>query len=229
MFGPETKYNYHEKHIRYTDYWMVTKCHPEYTNMSVIQLCNNPGLNGLLDSIIPVVLVATDELFRNKFCALCNNIELTDNIIYWQLDIYADGFVKFPQRNLLSSIRSNRENIFYTSPKFVTPQEPCYIPPYTISKCNETGLWDQYDKDTELAYNSFIDPYNRTYKNLFCFKCNNRNETSQHISRYTNRCYETEYETEAPVFIAPVSRETVLGYEQHPCGTRQIYDHKLVS
>ena len=207
---------------------MVTKCHPDYTNMSVIQLCNNPGLNGLLDSVIPVILVTNDELFRNKFCVLCNNIELENNIIYWNLHIYADRFLIFPQENLLTTVRSNRENIFFTPPKFVTTQQPCYIPPYRISKCNETGLWDKYDEETELACNSFIDPYNRTYKNLFCYKSNNRNETPHGISWYSE-CYEPIYESKTPVFIAPVSRGTILGYEQHPCGTDQFYDRELVS
>ena len=230
MSGGETKYNYHNHHIRHRDYWMVTKCHPDYSNTSVIQLCNNPGLDGSLESVIPVILVTTDEVYRNKFCVLCNNVELHDNIIYWNLDIYADKILKFPQENLLTTVRSNRENIFFTPPKFIAKPQPCYMPAYTISKCNETGLWDQYDEDTELACNSFIDSYNRTYKNIYCYKCN-QEKNSQNISKNAV-CDSPIYENENPVFISSVDRDTVMGdntIEKLQCGAEQFYDQKSVS
>ena len=230
LSGNETKYKYHKDYYRHDDYWMVTKCHPNFSNTSVIQLCNNPGLDGSLESVLPVILVTTDEVYRNKFCVLCNKIELYNNIIYWNVDIYADKFLKFPQENLLTTVRSNRENIFFTPPKFIVKPQPCYIHAYTISTCNETGQWDQYDEDTELACNSFIDPYNRTYKNIFCYKCN-QEKNFQNISKNA-KCYEQIYENETPVFIASVDRDTVMGdnaIEKLKCGTEQFYDQKSVS
>ena len=209
---------------------MVTKCHPGYSDTSVIQLCTNPGLDASVDSVLPATLVTTNEVFRNKFCVLCNNIDLRDNILYWSLDIYADGFIKFPETNLLNRIKSNRENVFFTPPKFVS-NEPCYMPAYTISKCNETGLWDVYDEETEVACNSFIDPYNHTYKNIFCYKCN-REVTLQVFFENEHCDEEPTYEGENPGFIAAVSRDTVLGYnsdEQLLCDTNQFYDRESVS
>ena len=230
MSGGETKYNYHNDVDIPEDYWMVTKCHPNYSNTAVIQLCKNPGLDGSLESVIPVILVATDEVYRNKFCVLCNNIELHDNIIYWNLDIYADKFLRFPQENLLTTVRSKRENIFFRPPKFIAKPQPCYMPDYTISKCNETGLWDLYDAETELACNSFIDPYNRTFKNIFCYKCN-QEKTSQNISKNAE-CDKPMYESKTPVFIASVNRDTAMGYntiEKLQCGNEQFYDQISVS
>ena len=210
---------------------MIAKCHPGYTDMSIIRRCTNPGQDGSLDSVLPVTLVTTEEVFRNKFCVMCNNIELYYyNIIYWTLDIYADSFIKFPHNNLLDRIKVNRENIFFTPPKFVKSYKPCFMPEYTINKCNETGLWNIYDKVIDLACNSFIDPYNYTYKNVFCFLCNRRKIEPSFV--FETECKEEEYEEGKPEFTASVSRDAVLGYaskEEVSCGTKQHYHPTLVS
>ena len=210
---------------------MIAKCHPDYTDMSIIRRCTNPGQDGSLDSVLPVTLVTTEEVFRNKFCVMCNNIELYYyNIIFWTIDIYADSFIKFPHNNLLDRIKANRGNIFFTPPKFVKSYKPCFMPEYTIGKCNETGLWNIYDKVAVLACNSFIDPYNYTYKNVFCFLCNQRNIGPFNLLE--TDCKEEEYGEGKPGFTASVSRDAVLGYaskEQLSCGTRQHYHPTLVS
>ena len=231
LSGPETKYNYHTDYNRWSKYWMVTKCHRDFSDKSVIQLCTNPGLDGSVDSVLPVTLATTDELFRNKYCVLCNNIDLNVNILYWNLDIYADTFIKFPEKNILNRIRSNRENIFFIPPMFIQTSQPCKMPEYTISKCNETGLWGQYDEHTELVCNSFIDPYNHTYKNVFCFICN-RGFTDPEFYRNATCNEKPMYDAQKPGFRAMVSRKSVLGYlseEELSCGTRQYYDTTLVS
>ena len=207
---------------------MISKCHPGYTDMSIIQRCTNPGQDGSLDSVLPVSLVTTGEVFRNKFCVMCNNIELHYyNVIYWTLDIYADNFITLPQTNLLERIKVNGENIFFSPPKFIKSDKPCNIPEYKISKCNETGLWNIYDKVTDLACNSFIDPYDHTYKNVFCFLCNQYNRAIEPLNLLKTHCQEEEYEDTKPAFTAPVSRDTVLGFAS--CGTRQQYNPTLVS
>ena len=139
-------------------------------------------------------------------------------------------FIKFPHNNLLDRIKANRGNIFFTPPKFVKSYKPCFMPEYTIGKCNETGLWNIYDKVIVLACNSFIDPYNYTYKNVFCFLCNQRNIGPFNLLE--TDCKEEEYGEGKPGFTASVSRDAVLGYaskEQLSCGTRQHYHPTLVS
>ena len=44
---------------------------------------------------------------------------------------------------------------------------------YTIERCNQTGLWEKHNSFIEVACeSSYIDAYNYTYKNFFCFLCN---------------------------------------------------------
>ena len=231
LSGPDTNYNDHD-YYRWSTYWMVTKCHPNYTDMPIIELCTNPGLHGSVESVVPVTLMSINEHFRNKYCALCNKHDLNDIFLDWKLDIYADSFIRFPDQNFLDRIKSNRENIFFTPPSFVKYVARCAMPSYTIRKCNESGLYGQYNDDIELACNSFTDPYNQTYKNVFCYMCN-RGLNFTEISYKFAPCGKPSVieGRKRPEFIAEVSIDTVMGYnseEQPSCGTQQFQDRKLV-
>ena len=230
LSGTETKYNYRDSHRMDGDkHWMVTKCQPDYTDISIIQRCTNPGFDGSLDSIIPVTLVTTDEVFRNKFCVLCNNIELHDNIIYWNLDIHTDSLLKFPENNLLNRIKLNRENIFFTPPRFVRLPSRCEF----TNKCNDTEIWSAYFSDMDMACGPFIDTINISYNSLLCYLCIHDEALVAH-SENKQQCYEEppRYEYVKAKYTIPVSRDVALGLtslERLQCDTSQFYDKASVS
>ena len=232
LSGPDTQYNYHMDNNRAPKYWMITKCHPGYTNMSVVQRCISPGIDGSLDSIIPVTLVTTDEVFLNKFCVLCNNNELHDDIIYWNIDIYADNLVTFPEKNLLNRIKFNRENIFFTPPKYIQTPPPCNLPVQRINKCNDKGISKTYCMDIELACEPLNDTYNLSHETLFCYICNKMIEEHEYSENVINCDEEPIYDKERPKYNIPVSRNLALGLtskEQLKCGRSQFYDKASVS
>ena len=58
--------------------------------------------------------------------------------------------------------------------------------PYIISMCNETGQWRVYNETLDAACNSFVDPFNFTFKNVFCFLCNTDNREPIDLSNCPN-------------------------------------------
>ena len=109
--------------------------------------------------------------YRNKFCALCNAVDFVSDLIKWRLEILCGTVLELPDKNLLITIKEKQCEIVFKPPNVQTVQR-CEITPYNISTCNVTGKWTRYDADIELACQSFIDPFNLTYRNYFCYMCN---------------------------------------------------------
>ena len=149
---------------------MITKCGPQYTDMRVKQLCE--GHASSIDTLIPVTDPFSMTNYKNRFCVYCNDVEGVPKSIDWYLQIISDHNVSLPNDNLLTEIESNRGNIIPIPPDYVIvqPCDPFFS--YRITTCNETGLWIKFEKDIETACHSFIDPFNYTYKNYFCYVCN---------------------------------------------------------
>ena len=151
--------------------WMVTKCRSTTTDDVNVAMCNNPGHGAAVESIVPVTDLTSMSHFKNRFCAYCNGVAKNSALVYWQSSIYNDRELLVTDKNLLSKLRQQHGNILFEPPKFITVKD-CRVPPYHISKCNVTGDWAIYDRATEDACNAFVDPFNFTYKNYFCYRCN---------------------------------------------------------
>ena len=152
--------------------WMVSDCHPEREEEleeEVINSCKYPAMYSDLEAILPV----TDFYFnyKNKFCALCGSLSKPEEFEYWSVEIYCDKTITFTYETLLATIKREECNLFYRPPKFA-PTQQCNVQSYRISTCNETGLWRTYNKTIEHACRAFLDPFNSTYKNYFCYLCN---------------------------------------------------------
>ena len=149
---------------------MINKCDPAYTNIGVKDLCEGTASN--IDSFVPVSDPLSMITYRNIFCVYCNGVEGVPIFIDWYLQILSDNAVFLPNLNLLTDTESNRDNVLLIPPHYVMvqPCDPNFS--YEISTCNETGLWKRYEEDIETACHSFIDPFNNTYKNYFCYLCN---------------------------------------------------------
>ena len=149
------------------DYWMITMCDPDVLDSTYT--CESDDSD--YDSLIPVTDPLTNIHYRSKNCALCNIQNSTGPLLYWKLGIQSNIQLSFPHDHIFEVIRRTRGNIFFIPPDYISAQI-CEPVSYTIDKCNATGLWKTYDQDIQSACESFVDPYNNTYKNIFCLKCN---------------------------------------------------------
>ena len=160
-----------------SSYWMISKC-PGLSFSDLQQLCENTGLDSNVISITPVTDALKGVTYRNRFCAQCNGHPETDALVNWKLQILSDELITLPDNDLLSQIKSSRGArrgmIQFIPPKYIKP-ETCRIIPYQVSECNVTGRWRSYSRYSEYieqGCHAFVDPFNATYKNYFCYLCN---------------------------------------------------------
>ncbi|KAK3084255.1 hypothetical protein FSP39_010714 [Pinctada imbricata] len=160
---------------------MVASC-PKGAPENVRKSCENSDVKSKLRHQ-PVVHYDQLVVYKNKFCANCNNVTLYRE---WAIDINCSKFADF---NFLSSIndvislaferkcviQSTDDNMFGTFRPAVSIQynvENCISKPYQYAKCNVTGMWVNYDKDIEYACESPFLGEKRMFRNIFCFMCN---------------------------------------------------------
>ena len=130
----------------------------------------------------------------------------------------------------LQIITEQRCNVFYKPPKNI-PTYECKIPAYSISKCNETGHWLEYNETIDRACDSFLDPFNLTYKNYFCYLCN-RNASEETTPEYMKCKAKEDMSEVTPPFSALMGVGDVFEDEQGEelnCDVlRQFTDDKMV-
>lgn len=154
-----------------TWYWLIDKCDPEYTDSNITNQCLSIGAE--LESVVPVTDPMSNRHFRNKQCAYCNWVNKTSLLVNWKLRIESNRNLYFPIDDLLEEIQATRGNIFFKPPRYASVEECDPVPQYTVETCNVTGLWQNYNANIEAACESYRDPFNFTYKNYFCYLCNN--------------------------------------------------------
>lgn len=98
---------------------MITKCDTDYENTEYQILCEKPGLDDRLDSIIPVSDPVSELHYRNIFCAYCNGVEDDSHLISWKLQILSNIILHWPDKDLFSKLRNTRGNIFYVQPEYI--------------------------------------------------------------------------------------------------------------
>ena len=209
-------------------YWMVTRCSPEYTDIDTQNKCENPGSN--IDSIIPVSDPLSLTHYRNIFCAYCNDVSRNVHLIRWHLQIDSNQKLSLPNLNLLADTQEDRGNIFFIPPKYIQVPTCDSNLSYNISTCNETGLWRRYDSNIESACNSFWDPFNYTYKNYFCYVCNNDENLLPEPKDWM--CNKIDIEKNTAEFSSFENLYSVTGdHIRDPlvCGDTEFEDEKAVS
>ena len=160
--------------ISSTAYWMKTKCQLPDSNLIDVKLCSNPGMNNHYSSIVPTFNGGNDQRllpFWNKFCSKCDGLKNEAHRHYWILSVHCDDDIVFNHENLLQVVQEKKCEVSYKPPSTAAPQ--CdYSGDPAISRCNVTGLWEEYDNVIEAACHSFYDTFNGTYRNYFCYLCN---------------------------------------------------------
>ena len=158
-------------------FWMVTKCasatHTDDVNRKLCERTEDPMT---IESITPVIGV--DITYRNKYCACCNGVNMTQPLKSFDIGIFCDSGISLTDENLHDTMRKLNCSVYFWPPENEHVQR-CHIPGYQISSCNETGKWPVYNKSLEDACLAILDPFNATYKNYFCYLCNEDNPLPQ--------------------------------------------------
>ena len=209
--------------------WLISKCLSEWHDDTVKELCENPGKDGLFESMVPVTQRYSIH-YRNKYCAVCNGDDDSFSRVSWMLEIGCQSNWRISDRPLLSSLTDHKCNVVYKPPNNIRVQE-CQVIPFTISTCNVTGRWKSYDEMVERGCQSFIDPFNLTYMNFFCYLCNKDEE----LPDYTSICDVKPLEMRndvTPPYTAVLSLDDIASMMQDAtlgCDASQFSDYKMVS
>ena len=146
----------------------------------------------------------------------------------------SNHYLQLPDDNILSKIKETKGNIHFVPPDFVTTTD-CIWPPYSVSKCNQTGKWPKYDEKIAIGCDAFVDPFNQTYKNLFCYLCNTDFDVELVPSLINGTCQEYElppFTDVSPPFFALLDIneiKTEQNSNEFSCDKSQFKDDKMVS
>ena len=207
---------------------MFTVC-IEATNSSqdIIDKCENAAHYTDIFSHIPVGDVLSGLTYTNKYCALCHGIP-EDRHEYWTVEITCNELF---QANDISTIVEDIQatetcNLQYSVPSdSISKRSTCST--LLISTCNETGLWQVYDKEVETACLAYTSPYKINYKNVFCFICN-----IDDVFKANEMCVrlpEPFYTPSFSAYLVLPSSEPAVEHITTKCAENEIYDPITVS
>ena len=212
--------------------WMVDICPFDVADSRNTELCENPGKEDLLETLIPVTDIGTNTVYRNKYCAYCSGLSDSSLLVEWKVEIHNDIYLNVPDDNLLQKIRDDMGNIFYKPPVFVMHDDCKIGDSYSISACNVSGKWAVYNESLERACAAFIDPFNSTYQNFFCYLCNSPSPPT-HQSNWTCSGRSSDITQVSPPFLAILDVSEATGYKEVEkaltCSADQFSDMKKVN
>ena len=167
---------------------MIHSC-PAYSDEEMTKLCDFEGNIEEQLQNIPVTSTKTGLTYRNMHCAKCNN-EIDKYIIQWTFETDCAQFADF---NFLSSYTEIIEyakkqecNIYYSADKYDKVINYCEdIVDHTVSSCNVSGTWKEYDEDIDFACQTYKNKY-KFFKNIFCYICNPPVTSGEIISNCNN-------------------------------------------
>lgn len=157
------------------DVWMFTKCPDDYSDRETKEMCENPDKFAGLETKIPVIQNGPilNKNYQNIHCALCNNVTRS-NLVNWEVAVHCSKGELLPSsiETIVEEVKSAKYcNLVY---KYPLQDNAMYTCEPVISRCNETGEWEEYDAVTEAACHAYTDIYEGKYKNIFCRLCNTR-------------------------------------------------------
>ena len=212
--------------------WMYTKCADDFSGSPVTRgKCEEPGQVIDLDTDLPVIDNITQNIYRNSYCGLCNNVQ-EKNMVYWDASIECSEGVLLPTsvKTVVDEVNAAPDcNIFYKFPSTGMILPECT---YTISECNVTGRWEVYDPVIEAACHAYTAVFKSktTYNNIFCFLCNEPFFSAPGIC-YPMAFYISVSFSALLRFKGPPQQVDVLVSEEgaSKCNDVQIYDPLKVS
>ncbi|XP_062574134.1 uncharacterized protein LOC134235970 [Saccostrea cucullata] len=226
-------------------YWMIATCPPSYPNKDILNNCTqNVSLTSNRDVSFyrPVTSAATNETYKNVFCALCHG-ENRNAIIRWKMFVETDV-----QKSILD-VRETEEKLFELMASSNIDVGVVFLPPDSfknhtetcftdyISSCNVSGLWTAYDQVTREACEdtnliSIFTDCTDLYKNVYCAICNQRDpyrSLSYYCPKTISQIIQIPNDTSVILRYSGPSSQ-LLGHKHGPnCGSGEIYDPKKKS
>ena len=213
--------------------WMITKCSPEVEPNTInFERCTAIGSSSPLDSFVPVTYAGVT--YRNKYCAYCSDVDQTAVMKDWHVQIYCDDSISLTDDNFVDKMEEKNCSMYFLQPDETQTPTCQRSYQFEISTCNETGFWPYYDQLTDLACQSFIDPFSLTYKNYFCYLCNTDQQLQPKENRICSRVGNAGHMLGAitPPFTAIVSLEAIKPSTEKDlmdCNViHQLQDKKMV-
>ena len=182
---------------RYVDseaYLMIAKCIASVGNKSTETVRDCRDKKTTFYDELPVTSALTGLTYVNTFCLLCNEGDSMNSTVFNEWDVklvhyatdYNYNFVFHPYRviikDILESVSRGYSNIHYVPCTELRVQQ-CET--YDVSSCNQTGLWENYDRRIEnVCHNGHMLPVLEwlpdshgslnlvRLKNIACIHCN---------------------------------------------------------
>lgn len=165
-------------------FMMVSVCHPDHLDDFHKRQCENTidiDEPSDLPIFAPVESLSNKRLFKNKFCAYCNNVTDSD-IMVWVPFLECRNIFNlptFPSKAFISSVNERVDcNIVYRVPRESTAHLARCVP-RAVTRCNESGLWETYDHVIDKACISYTSWYKDRYRNVFCYMCNTNRKPNE--------------------------------------------------
>ena len=174
-------YERHGSRIR--RYFIVNNCLDNTASTEIANMCSGTKNNSAtLENLVWVSDLGSGRIFQNKYCAKCHGVT---NIIQWHVVTTCFDILVASVSTAVTTVLSDLCSIIVEVPEKIAAaaeKNLCFLPKY--SRCNETGLWDKYDAKLEQSCLGFTSAYLHPflsgfdiYKNVFCYVCNQGNET----------------------------------------------------
>ena len=165
-------------------YLMVPKC-------SIQDLCTTETLEDRLENV-PVSSKRTGYSYENK--ALGEKYEKGAVLMEWAVEFICNTSVDFNFISKYSELLeiAQRENcsVQYSPNYKVKPPECTTTGDRTISRCNTTGLWEQYDAGIDWACSNFHQ-HSGLFENVFCRICNPAKTSIEYADSLISVCNHT--------------------------------------
>ena len=191
--------------------WIKSECTGDVdVNDINTKRCTSPDFTAFLDYLVPVSVLKTNITYKNRYCSYCNGVKESNELLNWDIEFICNGSLTLTDDKLYDKLKKLNCSLFFAPPADVSVEE-CEVPEYSIAECNATGWWPYYETAIEKACHAFIDPFNRTYQNYFCYVCN----TDQPVPRKHWNCL-TElqpWEEVMPPFVALINLEAVKEWQ----------------
>lgn len=155
-------------------YMTVKNCPETEVNFTLVNKCKGKVQDSYED-FVWVSDPVTKAIYQNKFCAYCNGVSEYEE---WRLatdcSMILEGHYSFKKSQI---IPRNCQAVAVPPTGVDVSTHLCILP--HVSKCNESGLWQAYNKSLEEACLSFeLYFYAKdffgyvVYRNVFCYLCN---------------------------------------------------------
>ena len=211
--------------------WMKSRCSADadVNDINTIR-CTSPDIANPLDYLVPVSDLNTNTTYKNRYCANCNGVNASNDVLNWDTELMCNGSLTLTDHHLYDRMKELNCSLFFVPPAGISVDE-CDEPGYSIAECNATGLWPQYDEMIEKACHAFVDPFNMTYQNYFCYVCN----TDQLFPQHDWYCptIDRVIDEVMPSFVALINLEAVKKWQNEEtlqCNLfNQFPDEKKVS